>query len=621
MFRHASLFLFAIAFTVPAAAYTAPPSITVVVPAEAPKLERLAAEELADQCKKLFGADVLMEAIAPADPKGLILIGSPATNPEVKAWVGESWPKLSPQGHVLRTVKRDGKTALVMGGGSPVATLWAVYELAHRFGMRYLTAGDMPPAEPAKFKLEGFDLVIEPQFAVRAFQSMDVGPIGPEAWTLGEHKRLLQQAAKLKFNQVILPVHAWQAFTPVGIDTARKNLAVLFGGLVFPLDDDAPGRTAFAPDTKFFTNSAIDLTGNLTARTTDGRQLLNGIIDLGHQYGMTVILTASMDECTAEYVSEFTPRDVRRALATYYPQADEVLVWSPRGADKNNQTWRWPRPGAAQSAAPAPSLPRLARDPKLWARIAPDRDVIALPLGGNGAIPALATGSVQAILKKLKDEKKAGYCIQLANPADQDVCLHFLARASCDNATTPKAAYEEFINSAFGEGVADRLVRGFSKVEEATSLLDSGDPAFGELRDEMVMKHYQAKGAAPAWLTKAKNLYSEAMDETYRANQRARKVSHEPLFYHAKRLEFALLYLTSLEGLHRASQARDQNNVKSQMDELEKATESLFNAISAQAEIARDNSNRGVIAVANTYGYRPLKAELERVEKAIKDKK
>jgi len=52
--------------------------------------------------------------------------------------------------------------------------------------------------------------------------------------------------------------------------------------------------------------------------------------------------------------------------------------------------------------------------------------------------------------------------------------------------------------------------------------------------------------------------------------------------------------------------------------QLEKAVEAMHNALSALGESARDNSDRGVIAVLNEYGYRPLKAEFEAVEKKRK---
>src|SRR5262249_39546358 len=158
------------------------------------------------------------------------------------------------QGHLLRSVTHEGREALVVGGGSPVATLWAVYELGHRLGVRYLTRSDMPPADLPPLKLDAIDQVLEPVFRVRAIQLMDASPIGLEAWCLAEQKRLLRQLAKLKFNQVILPLPPWQPFTPLEIAAARKKHAVLFSGTRFPLDAESAGRTAFAAEAREFIN-------------------------------------------------------------------------------------------------------------------------------------------------------------------------------------------------------------------------------------------------------------------------------------------------------------------------------------------------------------------------------
>lgn len=53
-----------------------------------------------------------------------------------------------------------------------------------------------------------------------------------------------------------------------------------------------------------------------------------------------------------------------------------------------------------------------------------------------------------------------------------------------------------------------------------------------------------------------------------------------------------------------------------QIAELEKAIESLNNALNAMAAVARSNSDRGLIAILNEYGYRPLKKKLAEAEEA-----
>jgi hypothetical protein len=57
-------------------------------------------------------------------------------------------------------------------GGSPRATLWAVYELAQRWGVRYLVDRDVFPEQMGAFKVPDLDIVMEPVFRIRAHPSI-----------------------------------------------------------------------------------------------------------------------------------------------------------------------------------------------------------------------------------------------------------------------------------------------------------------------------------------------------------------------------------------------------------------------------------------------------------------
>src|SRR5262245_30879015 len=81
------------------------PRVDVVVGSDAPRLERFAASELAGQLKALFAADAHIAEKVPDRAEHLVLVGSPQTNPAVKALAGDRWPKLTDQGHVLRSVE------------------------------------------------------------------------------------------------------------------------------------------------------------------------------------------------------------------------------------------------------------------------------------------------------------------------------------------------------------------------------------------------------------------------------------------------------------------------------------------------------------------------------------
>src|SRR5260370_17842193 len=95
------------------------------------------------------------------------------------------------------------------------------------------------------------------------------------------------------------------------------------------------------------------------------------------------------------------------------------------------------------------------------------------------------------------------------------------------------------------------------------------------------------------------------MDEMYRGIQRSSRAARPFMLYHAKRLEFAVEYLTSVEALRLAGQAKAKCDRAKQLEHLEKAGESMYNALSALGAVARDTSDRCVMAVLHGDRYRP----------------
>ena len=119
-------------------------------------------------------------------------------------------------------------------------------------------------------------------------------------------------------------------------------------------------------------------------------------------------------------------------------------------------------------------------------------------------------------------------------------------------------------------------------------------------------------------LTDAATDYLEAMNEMYRANTRAREGGRAFTLYWARRFEFAFEYMNFVQAVSRAGIAEQKKDSATQIAELEKAIESLNNALNAMAAVARSNSDRGLIAVLNEHGYRPLKKKLAEAEEAAK---
>jgi hypothetical protein len=165
-----------------------------------------------------------------------------------------------------------------------------------------------------------------------------------------------------------------------------------------------------------------------------------------------------------------------------------------------------------------------------------------------------------------------------------------------------------------GEGVSDRVLKAFELAEEATRLIMAGDRALGAPAADVVMKHYASTDPPPEWWGKARDNYLNAMNEMYRANTRAREGGRSYTLYFARRFEFAFEYMNCLESVRKAGIAKSKGDKETQVAELEKAVESMNGALNAMAAVARSQSDRGIIAVLNEYGYRPLVKELEGVD-------
>ncbi len=706
------------------------PKVHVVVGPNPSRLEQFAAKELAAQLQQLFEAQVTIAETAPAAVDHLILLGSPASNPSIPK---ATWPKLTDQGHLLRSIELDGRKALLIGGSSPVATLWAVYELGHRFGIRYMLDGDILPAEQPAFKLTGIDVLMEPTLRLRTWRTINDFPIGPESWGLTEQKKLLGQLAKLKFNRIMLAVYPWQPFAHYEFKGIKKQTGMLWYGYRYPVGGDTAGRGAFKGAAEFI-NPDFEGKTNYVERTQSGVTLARGIIDYAHDLGMSAGLSISPLEFPKEFAAvlpkakvihglekltigpgplqppddpllkELVTTQIRAYLDTY-PTIDALYLSLPEFPDWiEHHAKAWQRLDDRTGVAKVADLKQLIEsarrrkltssgargvralqgnisaleffhnlldDPNLMKRkdgrpvevtiadvdpaLLPFLDRV-LPKGVNalhfidytarrvaatkhllqptktpssliltladdnvGVLPQIATHSLHPLLSEMRKHDWQGYSTRYWIPGDLHPTVHYLARSSFDAKLTPQAAYGDLFDPICGEGVSPRLIKAFDMIEKATETIDQNDHGFSFPVPGMMMRHYNAE-PLPPWWKAVTDLYAGAMDEMYRANTRARDgVKARPyMVYYAKRLEFAYFYMTSLESLRLAGQAKAKGDTRKQFEMLQSGTEALYNGLSAYSEVARDQSDRGVIAVVNEYGYRPMRNELDVARKALK---
>ena len=274
--------------------------VAVIVSENAPELERFAAEQLCDYLEKLFGVQTRPTSNLSVEVVALFLVGSLDANVTVQGTMEEgTFPPISEQGFILRRVQCQGRPSLVVRGGSPRATLWAVYELIERWGVRYLLHRDVLPA-PFPFRLPDLDVVMEPTLSVRQWRVINDFACGPESWGMADYRPVLDQLAKLKFNRILLSVWPWQPFLHYEVKGIKRESATLWFDFHYPITDDMVGRHLFDDEDEFW-NPDLPRGASYEEFTAAGEQLIHNLIAYAHRRGIECVIVATLTEFPPEF--------------------------------------------------------------------------------------------------------------------------------------------------------------------------------------------------------------------------------------------------------------------------------------------------------------------------------
>jgi len=275
-------------------------AIELVVAKEADGLERFAALELQRYLQRLFGVTAPMVSAPRATAEGLFLLGTTGRHPG-RGLGQEALPPLSDQGFLLRKTRCHDKPAMVIAGGSPAATMWAVYELVERYGVRYLLGGDVFPQAKAAFHLPEIDKVFEPVIRRRWWRTIGDFPMGTEGWGMADYRPLLDQLAKLKFNRIRVGSSPSQPFLHLEARGVRQQFATLWYGYRYPITADMPGRRLFG-DHKEFWNPDLPLPGvPYEELAAAGRRHCHELIAYARSRGMEASFVASVTDFPKEF--------------------------------------------------------------------------------------------------------------------------------------------------------------------------------------------------------------------------------------------------------------------------------------------------------------------------------
>ncbi len=222
-----------------------------MVSKEASTLERFAVSELDRYLKRLFRVAPTVVSAPSEAAEYLFVLGTSDRHP-ARALEVAAFPQPSDQGFLLRKMQCKDTPALIIVGGSPAATLWGVYELVERYGVRYLLTGDVYPEAQGGFHLPEIDQVFEPVFRMRWFKTMGDFALGTEGWGMADYRPLLDQLAKLKFNRIRVGSSPSQPFLDLQFKGVERKTATLWYGSRFPITPDMPGRKLFGDEKEFW---------------------------------------------------------------------------------------------------------------------------------------------------------------------------------------------------------------------------------------------------------------------------------------------------------------------------------------------------------------------------------
>lgn len=698
--------------------------VAIVVGRNAPEIEHFAADQLAGYLEKLFGISAQRVSKIPPSARQLFLVGSPETNTAVKrATSSRRFPKLSDQGLVLMPAELSHRPAFVVGGGSPRATLWAVYELAHRWGVRYLLHGDVLPCHP-DFHFPDFSETLEPKFRIRGWRVIDVFAGGMEGWGFRDYRPLIDQWAKMKFNRIYIDIWPWQPFLDYQVDGIHRRSASLWFNYHYPITPDMVGRELFGNEKEFW-NPDIPLKAGYPRMVSAGESLVHELIAYAHRRGMKVALEANLLEFPPEFApllrdSEMvhqlgkldvvpgpkTPLNdpgltrlasaVLKATIDTYPHADYLVIEMPefrQWTGEYRQAWqaldakyqlrqvrtldqvlasaraRRNYPGGAKRAVnevkgdiaslyffdhlirhtnvlkstsnPSvkfiysgisqelfPVLPRLL--PHGWELMnfiaytpshilkrsdamkeipgteIPSTLIYTLQDDNIGLVPQLTIGSLYKITQQLIRNGWSGFYTRYWLIGDQDPSAAYLSRAAWDANVAPDFVDHNQLRAVCGEQCANDMLKAFHNVEKATVNLEQNNLSFSFPVPGMILKNWKP-GPMPADLAKDRRLYTEALESSERALRESDPRGRcDYVDYWVGRLKFAVGYFNAVDAIHRAATAEAAHDNLKALEETKSAAADARGALAAYALVARDQADRGAIAVMNEYVLRPL---------------
>lgn len=191
-------------------------AITILIPPTGEEAYEIAGEAFADLWGQVTDHRQIVEYMKPDDPKlpdgDVILIGSDAVNPAVHDLIRSgALENLDIQyggdNYRMLSIEKDGRTILILAGGSGRSTIYAVYDFFRKqAGVGYFWDGDVIPHQD-QIQLSGIDVLEQPRFeyrGLRYFAHRSLHRFQAEHWDLEDWKKEIDWLMKKRFNMFML---------------------------------------------------------------------------------------------------------------------------------------------------------------------------------------------------------------------------------------------------------------------------------------------------------------------------------------------------------------------------------------------------------------------------------
>lgn len=225
-----------------------------------------------------------------------------------------------------------------------------------------------------------------------------------------------------------------------------------------------------------------------------------------------------------------------------------------------------------------------------------------------GPLPQLTMGSIASLNEELRANHWSGFVTRCWLAGDRESAAAYLARSSWDRKFTRDDAYRDYLEATWGLADTAPALEAFHQIEAASEELGWHGLGFAFAIPDMFMKHWKPEPLAPE-LVAAGRHYKAALDivQPLVAHMETARTS-EPCYWRG-RLRFATGYFEAVEALSAAAQADASGDHASAASLLDASLGALTEGLTAYAEVARDQSDRGAVAILNEYAVRPLRAK------------